>query len=386
MRIWGYDRWSTVHAKQYKGLLSTDAVKLNNGSTMRLTGDHHLLVIVCKEHRDPERCTCPVEQCEMQRISVSELLPGMRLVAPSRIPFGSDEMDAGRAYVEGLYVSDGWSSSNSEFSISGQDGCPKEAQKREVETLCARLGVRTRWQRKSLAVLDGEWTLRIHLMGGHAPEKRLLSLNLAEAQAAQTLRGIMADSGANSNGRGRTFTTTSYKLAVQARVLWRMFGKTCGYSYIEKHGGLGKNPIWRLNVRSGNEEHVPPELSMRGPSAGVPALRVPKVLRVDDIERDVVTESCWDIETDDHHVYLPEHDVTVQNCDDMAQMAATMAMQIGREVELVALGFAPGSLSHVGVRVKEPKSSQWIWLDGVAGPREREAAATAKELLVLSLN
>lgn len=74
------------------------------------------------------------------------------------------------------------------------------------------------------------------------------------------------------------------------------------------------------------------------------------------------------------------------DCDDMAQMAATMAMQVGREVELVALGFAPGSLSHVGVRVKEPKSGQWIWLDGVAGPREREAAATAKELLVMSLN
>ena len=67
-------------------------------------------------------------------------------------------------------------------------------------------------------------------------------------------------------------------------------------------------------------------------------------------------------------------------------MAATMCLQIGREVELVALGFEPGSLSHVGLRVKEPKSGVFLWLDGVAGPAERKAAARAKELVFKSLD
>jgi hypothetical protein len=50
---------------------------------------------------------------------------------------------------------------------------------------------------------------------------------------------------------------------------------------------------------------------------------------------------------------------------------------LGREAELVALGFAEGELSHVGLRCREPKSNVWIWMDTVAGPREHEAAATA---------
>lgn len=83
---------------------------------------------------------------------------------------------------------------------------------------------------------------------------------------------------------------------------------------------------------------------------------------------------------------IRQNGTTVVDCDDIACMAATMCLQIGREVELVALGFEPKVLSHVGARAKEPKSSRWIWLDGVAGPREREAAQRAQELMVLSLD
>lgn len=83
---------------------------------------------------------------------------------------------------------------------------------------------------------------------------------------------------------------------------------------------------------------------------------------------------------------IREHGNTVVDCDDIACMAACMGLVIGREVELVALGFSPGQLSHVGCRIKEPKTEQWIWVDGVAGPKEREAAQRAKELLVLSLD
>lgn len=83
---------------------------------------------------------------------------------------------------------------------------------------------------------------------------------------------------------------------------------------------------------------------------------------------------------------IRERGNTVVDCDDIATMAATMGLLVGREVELVAMGFEPGQLSHVGCRIKEPKTSRWIWVDGVAGPREREAAQRAKELLVKSLD
>lgn len=83
---------------------------------------------------------------------------------------------------------------------------------------------------------------------------------------------------------------------------------------------------------------------------------------------------------------IAEHGSTLVDCDDVSTMAATLALIIGRAVELVAMGFEPGSLSHVAIRVQEPKTSTWIILDGVAGPREREAAGRAKELLVRSLD
>jgi hypothetical protein len=74
------------------------------------------------------------------------------------------------------------------------------------------------------------------------------------------------------------------------------------------------------------------------------------------------------------------------DCDEITCLAGAMALQLGREVEWVALGFAPGSLSHVGLRVREPKSNQWIWLDAVAGPREREAAKRAQNIKFWSID
>ena len=81
-----------------------------------------------------------------------------------------------------------------------------------------------------------------------------------------------------------------------------------------------------------------------------------------------------------------QHGTTAVDCDEISLMQATMLLQVGREVQLVALGFAPDALTHVGIRAREPKSNRWIWLDAVAGPREDEAARRAKEILVWSLD
>lgn len=77
---------------------------------------------------------------------------------------------------------------------------------------------------------------------------------------------------------------------------------------------------------------------------------------------------------------------TQVDCDEQSVMIATMALQIGRHPQFVALGFEPGSLTHVACRVKEPKSNTWIWMDSVAGPREREAAMRAKQILTWDLD
>ena len=373
-RIWGLDRWSEVINVWYKGSLTFDAIKLNNGSWVHLTPNHKVFVATCDRHdtrtEKSQPCSCPISERRIERICVSELQPRMVLLVPDRIPFGKEAMDPDRAYVEGLYLSDGWSDKNSAFFISGQDGCLKEAQKKRVEEICNRLGIPTRWARKYISVKDGAWTLRLHQAGQRAPEKHALSLDLDEGAAGALLRGIMADSGANTHGAGRTFTSTSRMLAVQTRLLHKMFGISCGWSYIEEHGGLGENPIYRLSTR----EKRPDE-------------KATKLLRVKEIERGVRKGPAWDMTTDDHYVYLPEHDVTVSQCDDYSIVLGSLLGAIGYPVRLRVIrthdaGLPRGEFNHIYALVGLPPNApqKWVPLDasvsepaGWEAPREMVA-------------
>lgn len=338
-RIWGAQEWTRVEAAVAKGARGIAALRLNNGSTVRLTEDHKVYVVTCPRHASrvsSSPCACPTDQCRVERIRVAEVQPGMRLLQPERIAFGKEEGDLGRHYIEGLYVADGWNDSH-RFAISGKDGHPKEAQKREVEAICKRLGIATRWHERYLAVNDPEWAERVKLMGAHAPQKRILSLDLAKDTAEQVLRGVMADSGANTNGQGRTFTTTSRELATQVRVLHRMMGTSCGFAYLENHGGLGTHPIYRLGARDGS--------------------RTQKILRVKDVMRGLPEEMTYDLQTYDHRVYLPEHDVTVSNCDDSTILLAALHKAVGfRNVRARVVSTDERYWEHVYVRVGVPKS------------------------------
>lgn len=298
-RIWGKDSWVEVQAWADKGTKTLDAVHMNNGSTMMLTAEHDVLVVT---------------EAGIVKRKVAELEPGMQLAQPERLPFGSETPNTDLTHVEGLYLSDGWSDGGYRFGISGQDGCPKEKQKALVQRICKDNGINTRWHRKYLAVNDREWTQRMMAMGTHAPNKRALSLNLAEGPARALLAGIMADSGENARG-GRTFTTTSRELCTQTRVLLRMFGKDTSYHYIENHGGLGKNPIHRLGVRE-------------------PVNKPRKILRVKEITREVSEAPCFDIRTTDNSVYLPEHDVSVAQCDDLSPLRCAELRNAGERATI----------------------------------------------------
>lgn len=65
------------------------------------------------------------------------------------------------------------------------------------------------------------------------------------------------------------------------------------------------------------------------------------------------------------------------DCDEIAELIATMALQVGRRAEFVVVGFGrPGHYTHVFARVFEPKSrggaGEWIVCDPVAGQDERK--------------
>jgi hypothetical protein len=373
-KIWGYDRWSMVTGHISKGTLGLDAIRLNNGSWLRLTPDHKVYVAECNVHpsghRSERPCWCHMDQRTVKRITVAELEPNMVLIAPDRLPFGAEEQDPDFAYLDGVYLSDGWNQDGYCFFISGQDGCPKEEQKREVQEICTRHGIETTWLRKSINVRNSDLAKRMATMGSHAPQKHALTINLGEGAAAALLRGIMADSGVNTMAgvnKSRTFTTTSRQLMLQTRVLHKMFGMSCGYSYIEDHGGLGENPIYRLSQRLRKED---------GGNG--------KLLRVKEIQRAAGEAPCFDISTDDHYVYLPEHDVTVSNCDEFALAIGASCLTIGAEAEFVTVGFdvpmwgAPPVYTHVFCRAQDPRSKVWWVLDPVAGRRTAQMLKRVK--------
>lgn len=76
----------------------------------------------------------------------------------------------------------------------------------------------------------------------------------------------------------------------------------------------------------------------------------------------------------------------VGDCDDIACFTAALTRQLGRETEYVTVGFGPpGHFTHVFVRVKEPKSGQWIVCDPVAGPNEAKMLARVTTYKIWSL-
>lgn len=370
--IWGYDRWSRVQNTWDKPSLPTVLIRLNNGSSMRLTAEHK--VWIGDEIKIPKHARGVVNSARivnLRRVTVSELRPGDVVIQPDAIPFGSGSMDPDRAYVEGLYAADGFKSHPRDFAISGKDGCPKEAQKHEVEAICKRLGIPTTWHERYITVKDPEWAEIMAQMGAHAPEKRVRTLDLDAPAASELLRGVMADSGRNTTA-GRTFTTTSRALYIQARVLLKMQGISCGARYIEDHGGLGTHPIYRLQTREPRKDGKPN-----------------KMLRVKEIIDDGCVLPCFDIETDDHFVWLPEADWTTSQCDDFVISLGSLLLAIGHPVKIrVIQTTGKSSWSHVYLltpRNHLQPEGQWIPVDasvnkplGWEAPGAAEVAATGK--------
>ena len=370
-RIWGRDKWSEVTQKWAKGKLAVDAIELGTGSTMYLTGEHKIYVGTCKhgEHCEQAQCRPPGKRGDSfdRRILVEDLREGDTLLQPEKIAFGSVSVDVDRMYVEALALADGWTKASKKaglqhicFYVAGRDGMRKEAQKHEVKTICERLGVETLWHPRYIVIKDREWASRIAALGSRARFKHLETINLDEGAAAAALRGLMADSTKNTKGVCRTYSTTSRQLMLQVRVLHRMFGKMTSVRMLtpEQHGGAGKHPLWRV----GQRERGSLQLTVRS------------------IERAVRKVPCWDISTDDQYVYLPEHDVTVSNCDDHSVGLAAAMMSIGIPAMIIGASYRdPIDVpSHVFMAF-EDENDDWIKMDGTTKSPVGRVAPSMRE-------
>jgi hypothetical protein len=73
-----------------------------------------------------------------------------------------------------------------------------------------------------------------------------------------------------------------------------------------------------------------------------------KSKKIVSILREVDRVHCYDIQTSDHRVYLPEHDVTVSNCDDLVVLLASAFLGVGLDTLIVGHGYdAQRQIGHV---------------------------------------
>ena len=75
------------------------------------------------------------------------------------------------------------------------------------------------------------------------------------------------------------------------------------------------------------------------------------------VELDVETAHCFDIQTEDHYVLLPECDVTVSQCDDLTTALGSATASVGIPTYVVGQAFNGDSMaSHVLVGVEDPQT------------------------------
>ena len=290
-RIMGHGGFTTVTDIGVTGEKTILAFELGNGAVLRSSPEHRLFLADGIEVRAEDvkvgqhlltGCEFPVAGNQPYQPKFASPASGL---APNEL-----------AWLIGIYIADGWSEVN-RFGISGKDGKPKEAQKLRVKELLAPLGISMRWHERYLSVMDRGFTEFLVQCGGLAPTKRIPTLALSQEQILAILEGLKADGYTTSSG-SFIYGTTSQVLALQLRVLHRMIGQSVHIKRWDDHGGLGTHPIYRIGVRTKDDARQ----------------RSAKVLSI----RELPEELCGDITKDQGRFWLPESDLIVHNCEDLA--------------------------------------------------------------------
>lgn len=314
-----------------KGELDVYEVKLSNNSTILATSEHRFFL---KDRRI---------------VRLDELKVGDELLVPSIIYFDEFEKPNPDYWkLVGLYISDGWYDKNKKIiSISGRDGMKKEQQKLWVKEFCEKNGLRYYWHKRYISIMDKEFSKEFEKYGIHSYEKRLITLPKNPVNILALIEGLDADSNIKKNGV-KTYSTTSYVLALQYRILNMMLGYPTSIAYVVNHGGFGNHPIYRVYVQQKQRRRV----------------------RVESITH-VGKRHVYDIQTEDSGIYLPENNVVVHNCDDSTAFRVAAAKSIGLEKDFLlfmAVGFYIDGSKKIGhaFPVMITKSLKWYVLEATS--------------------
>ena len=296
--IMGDGRWVGVRNVWDQGRKPLLAFTLNNGGVLRCTPEHRLMVVpkVNQLGNQTPSAALPGGRELAREVPAADVREGMDLLQPERLPFGVGALNADMALIVGAYVAEGWLEP-SRVSIAG---VPDAKGRREAVIAAAEhLGIRYSVDRFKVRLMDKALVAQLESCGRSAMEKRFASIDVDEATARSLIWGVNADAHIPTRAGGverpARFDSTSYMLALQYRVMQRMFGRSASLT-MGKPGDETRSTVFRVGVREG-------EL-IRGGRAWA---------RIRSVAEDRA-EHVFDVEVEGGLVYLPEHDVLVHNC------------------------------------------------------------------------
>jgi len=333
------ESWVPVMKTWERGPKEIIRLGIDNGNELRLSPTHKIL-------RVPEGGTYG----DAEEVQIANIRLGDDLLQPRRFDgAAADELDEATAFLIGAYLAEGCRSNKKKngpqdyLSIAGVAN-RKMIRERVIEILRARdIPFTERTREIKLHARD---FAESYDLGRTAIEKGLPSFRYGPKTIATILRAMeMGDGGLSTHGSNLVYSTISHTLALQYRVLKRMFGHSMAWTTLADHGGAGKNPIHRLTVRAE---------ATRRPWAKVKSIAI-----------EPEQAETYDIMTATGRVYLPECDVITRQCDDHSVACAVLAMENGFNTRFRITSNTGATWDHIYCLAGYPKNNprQWIALD-----------------------
>jgi hypothetical protein len=155
-----------------------------------------------------------------------------------------------------------------------------------------------------------------------------------------------------------------------------------GWTRVERQWSTGKKPIDELVLANGSRVPLSPEHHVwtigEGPAKTMARIRVAdagpglwlpqphfRSTQIVSIDRGVREAECFDVTTQDGYVYLPEHDVTVSNCDEASITLAAACLCVGIPAMIVGSSHRdPFDVpTHVFMAFQDDLGD-WVRMDG----------------------
>jgi len=303
-----------------KGVKETYHVKLSNGLETVLTGDHKVFAWHYYTVKRNGKWVRKEEILEMRfkdlYTSISRIKSKWhwQLLMAKKIPSGKvrDEL----AWVKGLYVAEGWISGNVVGIANNDRNILRKAEKL-LNNISIRTGYKPRRKNSGAYIYAcSKRALEIfEPFGRRALEKTIppYALSYDEETLREFLDGYYTGDGTKSLSPKRResieawYNTVSRDLAIRLFVCHLVLGKPLRVYCIKRHGGFGKNPIYRLICFRNS--------TFRKNTCGYTNL-THSTFEVEENGK----ESVIDITTMKNHNFVLANGQIVHNCDDFSSL------------------------------------------------------------------